>query len=189
MPVWWYRCIKFEIPSKYDTASNCYFISSKIITGNYDLNKTTLILVVAFLLSVNIYYVDNRVVGLTRLRVDKSTGSQGWGVSGWTDGSTTGRRVDGAPGWSVSRLTVDVLTGGWVDRYPSWLCWRVDESTGWQFVGLTDRRVDGRYQPVAKFIIQNVQNLNAERHFKLLRSHSGRGMQSLITFYVVTSCS
>ena len=46
--------MKFEIPSKHDTASNFCFISSNIITGKYGLNKTTLVLIVAFLLSVSI---------------------------------------------------------------------------------------------------------------------------------------
>ena len=52
--------IKFEIPSKHDTASNFCFINSNIITGNYGLNKTILILVVAFLLSFRIY-VNNQI--------------------------------------------------------------------------------------------------------------------------------
>ena len=38
-----------------NTASNFYFINFNIITRNYGLNKTTLILVVAFLLSVSIF--------------------------------------------------------------------------------------------------------------------------------------
>ena len=44
----------FDIPSKHNTASILYF---NIITRNYCLNKTTLILVVPFLLSVSIYKV------------------------------------------------------------------------------------------------------------------------------------
>ena len=48
-------CTKFEIPSKHDTASKFCFINYNIITRNYGLTKTTLILVVAFVLSVSIY--------------------------------------------------------------------------------------------------------------------------------------
>ena len=56
-PVCWYRCTTFEIPSKHDTASNFLWINFNIITRNYCLKKkkTTLILVVAFLLSVSIF--------------------------------------------------------------------------------------------------------------------------------------
>ena len=46
-----------EISSTHDTASNFLLINFNIITRNYCLNKTTLILVVAFLLSVSIYFL------------------------------------------------------------------------------------------------------------------------------------
>ena len=56
-PVWWYRCTKFEIPSKHDAAKNIFFwINFNIITRNYCMNKTFLIFTVAFLLSDSICY-------------------------------------------------------------------------------------------------------------------------------------
>ena len=61
---------KFEIPSKHNTASNFYFMNSNIITRNYGLNKTTSILVVAFLLSVSIFWTDevHTFMNVTRSR-------------------------------------------------------------------------------------------------------------------------
>ena len=47
-------CTKFDIPSNHDTSSNFCFINFNIITRNYGLNKTTLILVVAF---QSVYYL------------------------------------------------------------------------------------------------------------------------------------
>ena len=57
----------------HDTASNVCFISSNIIAGNYGLNKTTLILVVAFLLSISISTVwdPHTVVDSQRIEQDQ----------------------------------------------------------------------------------------------------------------------